>query len=140
VTVAGSWQRPDGTGEPPANLRCPGVLASDALARLYRDSAIFALPARYEPFGLSVLEAAASGCALVLGDIRSLRENWTGTAVFVPPDNRRALAAAIEGLIDDPARRQDLAGRARMRSAQFTVARMAEEYLRAYREVLELGA
>jgi glycosyltransferase involved in cell wall biosynthesis len=76
----------------------------------------------------------------VLGDIRSLRENWTGTAVFVPPDNRRALAAAIEGLIADPVRRQDLAGRARTRSAQFTVTRMAEEYLRAYGEVLELGA
>ncbi len=33
------------------------------------------LPARYEPFGLSVLEAALSGCALVLGDIPSLRES-----------------------------------------------------------------
>ena len=34
------------------------------------------LPARYEPFGLSILEAALSGCALVLGDLPSLRELW----------------------------------------------------------------
>lgn len=30
---------------------------------------------RYEPFGLSVLESAQHGCALVLGNIASLREN-----------------------------------------------------------------
>ena len=34
----------------------------------------------YEPFGLSILEAAASGCALVLGDIPTLRENWSEAA------------------------------------------------------------
>jgi hypothetical protein len=45
------------------------------------------LPARYEPFGLSVLEAALSGCALVPGDIASLRGNWDGVAEFVCPDD-----------------------------------------------------
>ena len=140
VAVAGEAREPGGTWRHFPSVTYLGRLASAEMSDWYGRAAIYALPARYEPFGLSVLEAAASGCALVLGDIRSLRENWTGTAVFVPPDNRRALAAAIERLIDDPARRQDLAGRARRRSAQFTVARMAEEYLRAYREVLELGA
>ena len=64
-------------------------------------AAIYALPAHYEPFGLSILEAAMSGCALVLGDIPSLREIWGDAAVFVHPDNRdavaRCLAAADRG-------------------------------------------
>ena len=75
--------------EPP----CLGVVPSDELVRLYGDASIFALPARYEPFGLSILEAALSGCALVLGDIPSLRELWAGAAVFVPPDDHKALSA-----------------------------------------------
>ena len=60
-----------------------GALTQAELARLYGAAPIYAHPARYEPFGLSVLEAALSGCALVLGDIPSLRELWSGAAVFV---------------------------------------------------------
>ena len=61
-----------------------------------RCAAIYALPARYEPFRLEVLEAAAPGCALVLGDIASLRELWDGAALFVAPDDDRALRARAE--------------------------------------------
>jgi glycosyltransferase involved in cell wall biosynthesis len=137
VTVAGSWQRPDGTGEPPANLRCPGVLASDALARLYRDSAIFALPARYEPFGLSILEAALSGCALVLGDLPSLRELWTGAAVFVPPDDHDALTRELKRLIAQPAHLANLALTARHRARNYGTERMVARYLNVYADLLD---
>ncbi len=53
-----------------------GRLGPEEMREQYARAAIFAHPARYEPFGLSVLEAALSGCALVLGDISSLRELW----------------------------------------------------------------
>lgn len=140
VFVAGDG---DGAGVQPALGNGPlcrlGRLPADAMAGWYGRSAIYALPARYEPFGLSVLEAAAAGCALVLGDIQSLRENWTGAALFVPPEDRRALAAAITGLIADPARRAAFARRALFRSRQFTVARMAGAYVGAYEAVLKMG-
>ena len=58
-------------------------------------AAIYALPARYEPFGLTALEAGLSGCALVLGDIPSLREVWGETACFVPPDDRDAVIEVL---------------------------------------------
>jgi glycosyltransferase involved in cell wall biosynthesis len=115
-------------------VRWLGRLPGDAIAGWYGRAAIYALPARYEPFGLSVLEAAAAGCALVLGDVPSLRENWDGAARFVPPDNRRALAEAINELIADPAGRAALAERAASRARRFTVARMAAGYTRAYRQ------
>src|SRR5690625_7216151 len=35
-----------------------------------RQASVFVMPSRYEPFGLSVLEAALSGCALILSDIQ----------------------------------------------------------------------
>ena len=69
-----------------ARRKCAGILL-----RLR----IFAAPALYEPFGLTVLEAAAAGCALVLGDIASLRENWEGAAIFLPPADASAWQAAL---------------------------------------------
>jgi glycogen synthase len=135
VAVAGETRDPGGlcaTGY----VNYLGRLPHGEIREWYDRAGIYVLPARYEPFGLSVLEAAAAGCALVLGDIRSLRENWTGAAEFVPPDNRRALAAAIQGLIDDPERRVTLATAAVERARTFTVARMAAAYVDAYQGVM----
>jgi glycogen synthase len=136
IRVAGSARAPSGSDRLLGAVECLGHLPADELRRWYARAAIYALPARYEPFGLSVLEAAASGCALVLGDIRSLRENWDGAALFVPTDNRRALATALHELMASPERRIDLARRALARSARFTLDRTADAYLRAYEEIL----
>lgn len=132
VHVAGECRPPGGAGDTLSNVHLLGCLQPDELAEWYRRAAIYVLPARYEPFGLSVLEAASAGCALVLGDIDSLRENWDGAALFVPPDDRAALAEAIRRLIDDPATRTDLANRAFERAGIFTLDRMADEYLHVY--------
>jgi glycogen(starch) synthase len=132
VYLAGDCEGPGGRFVPSGSVRCLGRLDPAAMGAWYARAAIYALPARYEPFGLSIVEAAAAGCALVLGDIRTLRENWSGAAVFVPPDNRRALAAAIEGLIADPVRRLELGSRARQRASEFTVTRMCGRYLDLY--------
>jgi glycosyltransferase involved in cell wall biosynthesis len=83
-----------------------------------------------------VLEAALSGCALVLGDIPSLRELWRNRAVFVPPDDPEALEDALVRLIEDPDRRTTLAAGARSRAIERTTERMVEGYLAAYGEVL----
>jgi glycogen(starch) synthase len=112
-----------------------GYLAPDALADWYSRAAIYALPARYEPFGLSVLEAAHSGCALVLGDIPSLREVWGDAATFVPPGDAEALADAINQLIADPERRESMASAAWQHAMQYTPGRMASAYLEAYESI-----
>lgn len=135
VMIAGDDRHPDGGHCVPGYVHHLGPLSADAIAGWYARASIYVLPARYEPFGLTILEAALSGCALVLGDIRSLRENWTGAALFVPPDNRPGLAHAIQGLIRDPARREEMARRARARAQQFTVDRMVDGYLAAYRAI-----
>jgi glycosyltransferase involved in cell wall biosynthesis len=101
-------------------------------------AAIYALPARYEPFGLSVLEAAFSGCALVLGDIPTLRELWRDAALFVPPDDPSALREGILSLIVDPDLRIDLARRAGLRALHYTAERMTRDYLCLYGELMEL--
>jgi glycogen synthase len=135
VFVAGDPDDPHGGRVAPRHARLLGSLAAPELAWWMRHSSIFAHPARYEPFGLAPLEAAMSGCALVLGDIASLREIWGDAALFVEPDDHRALAATLQSLIDDPARRTMMAARARARARRYSVQRMCSAYHALYFEV-----
>lgn len=132
VRVAGPQHGPDGRCMDLPNVELLGTLSHGALAEQYARAAVYALPARYEPFGLSALEAALSGCALVLGDIPTLREVWGDAAVFVPPDDERALAAAISELIQSPTRREALARRSRQQALTYSPARMADAYRNCY--------
>lgn len=118
-----------GEGAPMGRLPVRDV--RDWMAR----AAIYALPARYEPFGLSVLEAALSGCALVLGDIPSLRENWNGAALFVHPDDRHGLECALQRLIAVPHLREGLGRAARERALDFGLDRFGAAYRNLYRSL-----
>jgi glycosyltransferase involved in cell wall biosynthesis len=102
----------------------------------YAQASIFVAPSRYEPFGLAALEAALAGCALVLGDLPTLRELWTGAAMFVPPDDRDQLRQALASLIEDDERRAALGGLAKDRAASFSAARMTAAYRNVYAEVI----
>ena len=136
IYVAGDSQHPGGGEIRPHNTRLLGRLSPRALAAWLGRAAIYALPARYEPFGLSALEAALAGCVLVLGDIPSLREIWRNRAVFVPPDDPAALRTALLSLIENPDRRNALAAGARARGLELTPERMLDGYLAAYGELL----
>jgi glycosyltransferase involved in cell wall biosynthesis len=132
VYVAGDAAGPDGSAPRLDNVRLLGRLPSTLLRHWMACASVYVLPAKYEPFGLSALEAALCRCALVLGDIPSLRENWDGCAVFVPVDDPEALTASIRRLIDEPRQLQRFAERARARALELSAERMAEGYLHVY--------
>ncbi len=121
-----------GAGNSSNNIHSLGQLSPEQMRDQFARASIYALPARYEPFGLSILEAALSGCALVLGDIASLRENWEGAAVFVDPDDSIELAREIKNLIDSEILLDDLQTKARERAAAFTLDCTADRYLACY--------
>lgn len=133
VYLAGNNCEPGGSATPFDACVMLGRISSKRLADWYARASIYALPARYEPFGLSALEAALSGCALVLGDIASLREIWQDAAVYVAPENDAALECVLRDLIENPERRESLANRARERARMFGTDKMVQEYLDAYR-------
>jgi glycosyltransferase involved in cell wall biosynthesis len=136
VVVAGDWRPPGSDAAPPENVLCLDLVEPARLSDWYAEAPIFALPARYEPFGLAPLEAALSGCALVLGDIPTLREVWGDTALFVPPDDRTALRQALLGLIEDGRRRERMGRAARRRALRFNIGRMARAYLDLYLDAM----
>ncbi len=129
------------------DLRWPVVIAgnerSDAplapqrqILELLARASIFVLPARYEPFGLLPLEAALCGCALVLGDIASLREVWGDAAVYVNPDDRGALRRELETLIANPVELHAKAAAAQSRAAAYSPRAMASRYFEMYQTLV----
>jgi glycosyltransferase involved in cell wall biosynthesis len=136
VFIAGDSGHPDGYHTEFENVHCLGKLSSVELAAWMSRASIFVLPARYEPFGLSAVEAALSGCALVLGDIPSQREVWGNAALFVPPEDSVALARTINRLIHNQALRTMMAARARTRARLYTPERMAGQYLNVYQQLI----
>lgn len=131
----GEPHRTDVATTAPLSARRLGRLDLDAVAGWMARASIYAFPAKYEPFGLSVLEAALSGCALVLGDVPSLREVWGDAARFVAPDDVDALARELSALSVDDAARSELALRARARAARYGVGAMAQGYLEIYAQL-----
>jgi glycogen synthase len=139
VYVAGDPRPPQQDAENSAaarQCRWLGSLSESELRPWFAAASIYALPALYEPFGYTPLEAAMSGCALVLGDIESLREIWGDAAVFVDPNNSQALKAELLSLINNEQHRNHMSRRARERAREFTSARMAKDYFAAYSELL----
>jgi glycosyltransferase involved in cell wall biosynthesis len=133
ICAAGEASPPEGGALPDlTSLRLLGCLGREELAGWMDRAAIFAAPALYEPFGLSILEAAGHRCALVLGDIPSLRELWDGCALFIDPRDPKELGAALNRLIRDGSLRQALAERAWRRARSYDLERMGRAYLRSY--------
>lgn len=137
VWVAGPTRAPQGGTVQLPHVRLLGPLGTDALASWYARAPIFAAPARYEPFGLSVLEAGLAGCALVLGDIPSLREVWGEAALYVAPEDHEALHSTLQALIREPARIEELGRRARQRARSYSPERCARAYRSLYLRLIE---
>jgi glycosyltransferase involved in cell wall biosynthesis len=135
VVVAGDLQG----GEPTRHATSTGVLSPARLAKLRRRAPIYAAPALYEPFGLGILEAATDRCALVLGDIPSLRELWSDAAIFVDPRDPEALRETLAGLAGDRWLRSALTDRAQRRAGSYSIERAAHAYHRTY-EILTARA
>jgi glycogen(starch) synthase len=136
VRLAGPCAPGDAAAQPFAPALCLGPLGPAAIAAQYARAAIYAAPAYYEPFGLAVLEAASAGCALVLGDIPSLRELWSGAALFVNPRDEGQVAGALLSLIQQPARRTELAVAAMGRARRYRRQHMLDGYRQLYRRLL----
>ncbi len=136
VYVAGDSRAPGGQEVSFPNVVNLGRLAPAELDRWYDRAAIYVLPARYEPFGLSALEAAQASCALVLGDIPSLREVWGEAAFYVSPGEQSTLSASLQRLIADGGLRAERGEMARRAASQYSPETMTASYIAAYETIL----
>jgi mannosyltransferase len=119
-------------------VRFLGELPIEAVPPWYQRVTIYAFTSRNEGFGLTLLEAMASGAALVAARAGAAEKVVTEgeTGVLVPPGDVDALVAALEPLMRDPARAAEMGRRARERAvAEFSIAAEAERILVVFGEV-----
>jgi glycosyltransferase involved in cell wall biosynthesis len=104
------------------------------VATWLRRATLLVHPARWEGFGLGVLEAMLAGLPVVAADVSSLPELVLDgeTGVLVQPDDAPALAVGIARALDEP--ELGAAGRTRAH-AEFSVARMASRTAELYRSL-----
>jgi glycosyltransferase involved in cell wall biosynthesis len=116
-----------------------GFVDPSQMALQYTTADLFTLPSRMENFPLVLLEAMASGLAVVATDVGGVPELVVHgeTGLLVPPNDPDALADAINDLLDDPEEMERMGARGRqLVSDQYTWDRVAERIAGYLRDLL----
>lgn len=135
----------------------PEMLPKADTIALYSHASVFVCPSVYEPFGIINLEAMACETPVVASAVGGIPEivvpGETGTLVPFeaegggsveprdPEGFSRALAGAVNALMDDPGLRAEMGRAARARVlARFSWRAIAEQTLAFYRDLLDTPA
>ncbi len=133
MLIAGETSSPDASYDASQLRRrvMLGKLTAQQTIDLFAESAVYLVTSVYEPFGLSAVEAAQCGCAIVARDLHSQREVWGDDAIYFADAD--GLCAALEKLASKADRLHEMQSRAAVRArAQYSRGRMTEQYLRLY--------
>jgi phosphatidylinositol alpha-mannosyltransferase len=147
-----SWSHPDaslvivgagdphGPGSPVARVEYRGFVSEGEKRRLLGESSIMVAPnLGGESFGLVVVEAMASGCAVIASDIPAFRAVIGGAGELVPAGKAIELGQAIARLLSEPSRIAALALAARGRASDFDWSRVLPQYRAEYQRAIDQG-
>jgi glycosyltransferase involved in cell wall biosynthesis len=115
-----------------------GFVPDAELPALYAGALAFVYPSEYEGFGLQVCEAMAVGCPVLVARATSLPEIAGSGGETFALDETAELAGLLRRVACDDAFREDLAVRAKARSADFSWDKSAAETVAVYRRVIGL--
>lgn len=94
---------------------------------------IFCFPSLWEGFGVSLIEAMASGIPIVASDISTHREVLGGAGILFSLDKADELPRALRRLIDDPDERKILSEKGRKRARIYSI----DNTVKAYEEIFD---
>ena len=121
-------------------VRFAGRIGSEAMPAFYQGLDVLVLPSRTRPswkeqFGRVLIEAMASGVAVVGSDSGEIPHVIGAAGLVFPEDDVAALTARLQQLADDPAQRVALAQAGRQRAlASFTMAEVAARTVAIYQQ------
>lgn len=103
-----------------------GYVSEEEKWRMLQGAEIFLFPSLYEGFGLPVIESQQAGTPVITANTSSLPEIAGEGAVLVDPLEPRALASAMERLVQDLKERADIIGKASQNGRRFSWEKCAE--------------
>ena len=105
------------------------------LPAIYRGSAVFLYPSRYEGFGLPVVEALLCGVPVITSRVSSLPEAAGPGAHYIDPDNPASISEGIVKILNAPDYARQLAEDGFRHARRFNPGDCAKKMMAVYEEV-----
>ena len=116
-----------------AHLRIIGE-PSDAQHTMLKDLLLFC--STLEGYGMPIIEAQTVGVPVVTSDRQPMRDTAGGAAELANPDDAGHIRKAVQRVLDDPQRRQDLIGRGHHNAAACSASASAAAHAELYSRIL----
>ncbi len=121
---------------PPAGVRYLGPVVDEVLAVLYRRALALCSPSSFEGFGLSLLEAMASGCLVIAAANSAVEELVQDCGVLLHDVSPDTIRPALQRAISRDRTLEGLRARAGERAAWYSWRQTAQRTLAVYREAV----
>ncbi|MFB6094163.1 MAG: glycosyltransferase family 4 protein [Halanaeroarchaeum sp.] len=123
------------TSDPPENLTFTGWI--DDIRGAYGAGDVYLFPTKNENQGIAVLEAMATGKAVVLRDIPVFEEFFTDGEDCLKASTEAEFEDALDRMADDPGLRQRLGENARATARQHSLDRVGDRLVSIYRDLVD---
>ena len=120
----------------PENIIFTDFVSEGQLRWLYENCEAYIFPSLSEGFGLPPLEAMAHGAPVLSSNTTCLPEIYGEAADYFDPLDEKSIAKAINDLLHNKQRREELVSLGKSKFGQYSWDRMAQETLEVYKEVL----
>lgn len=122
------------------NVHLTGYIPDELLPLYYRCADVFVLPSRFEPFGMTVLEAMSCGATVVassLGGIKEIIEDGVN-GILVDPSNTTELSEAIANLLQDRQKAKTIGQKARKFAVEeYSWTAIGKKFIKFYSEFID---
>lgn len=122
----------------PQNVEFLSNLTGSELQAVYKNSSIYLALSSHESNGLSSIQAAYSGCAILANDIPVFKELWGDCAYVFERDNVNSLMRCINNLVENKYFFEITSRNCQAKALSvFNSKRMAYEYINLYKNILK---
>ncbi|MCL5435732.1 MAG: glycosyltransferase family 4 protein [Patescibacteria group bacterium] len=121
-----------------AAIIATGKISDDDLRIIYQAAELYVNPSLSEGFGLTAIEAQASGLPVACSNIEVARETLGSTAVFFDSENPADMQKALETILKDEELRRRLSQKSLENSRRFSWEKTAELTEKIYLSALKI--
>jgi glycosyltransferase involved in cell wall biosynthesis len=138
LVIAGKkgWGEDAQQQNPKSKIRFIGYVDDEELPALYAGAELFAYPSLYEGFGLPIIEAMASGCAVLTSDYGAMAEVAADAAQQADPRSIESITRGLEAVLEGSALKINLVQKGHRRARECSIRQQATATLDVYGEVL----